>query len=127
MTMYTVPAGIAMVWINSATGQPTKRIYINKEAAPALDQALKNVADRHLLPELKTFDGCFNIRDVRGVPGQLSAHAYGLAIDLNAAENPLNKKPALSAEFVKCWTDAGWTWGGNFKRLDGMHFEINWS
>lgn len=126
MRTYTVPAGIAMVWTNSATGKPTGKIYINKDAIPALGQALKNISDRNLLQELRTFDGCFNIRDVRGVPGQLSAHAYGLAIDLNAADNGLRQTPKLSPEFVKCWTDAGWTWGGNFQRLDGMHFQYGW-
>jgi hypothetical protein len=47
-----------------------------------------------------------------------------MAIDVNAFENGLGKKPKLSAGFVKCFTDAGFVWGGNFARLDGMHFEL---
>ena len=78
------------------------------------------------MSELKTFDGCFCIRDVRAIPGQKSCHSYGLAIDINAAENGLNKQPKLTPEFVKCFTDEGWVWGGKWKRPDGMHFALGW-
>lgn len=113
-------------WINSATGAPAHKIYCNKDLAPLLDQALTNLRDRGLLSELKTFDGCFLIRDVRGLPGHPSTHSFGLAIDLNASENKLGETPKLSPEFVKCFTDAGFSWGGNFTRKDGMHFSAAW-
>jgi hypothetical protein len=124
MTVFRVPAEISPQWINAATGQPTGKIYCNKDMVAALGTALANIKDRGLLTELSTFDGGFNIRDVRGAPGHLSWHSYGLAIDLNAATNGLNKEPTLSAEFVACFTDAGFVWGGNFSRKDGMHFQF---
>lgn len=127
MRVWQIPKHLNHNWINTATGKPVTKIYINKDAIKPLEDALNNLQKRNLLHELKTFDGCYNIRDIRGIPGQLSTHAYGLAIDLNAAENPLGAVPRLSPEFVKCWTDAGWTWGGNFKRKDGMHFEFAWN
>ena len=76
------------------------------------------------LNELKTFDGCFNIRKKRGL-GSMSLHAWGLAIDVNAAWNGLNVTPVLSAGFVKCFTDAGFEWGGTWTRKDGMHFQLS--
>lgn len=112
-------------WINTATGSPTRRIYCNTDVHKPLLEALEQVKERGLLHELKTFDGCFNIRRVRG-SDLVSTHAYGLAIDLNAKENPLGGHVSLSPEFVKCWTDAGWDWGGRFKRRDGMHFSYGW-
>lgn len=126
MVICVIPDNISTIWINSASGQPTRRIYINKDAKEPLLKALQNLKDNKLENELKTFDGCFNIRDVRGEPGKPSCHSFGLAVDLNAKENGLGKTPKLSKEFVKCFTDAGWTWGGNFKRLDGMHFSYGW-
>ena len=117
---------IASAWINSLTGQPARHIYCNKDMAPVLLQALQNVIDRGLLPQLKTFDGCFMIRDVRALPGHPSCHSYALAVDLNASENRLGEEPALSPEFVACFTDAGFSWGGNFSRKDGMHFSYAW-
>jgi hypothetical protein len=124
MVIAQVPDVLSNLWINSATGQPTRHVYINKDAKDPLLAALQNIINAQLEHELKTFDGCFNIRDVRGVPGKPSWHSYGLAIDVNAKDNVLGQTPKLSPEFIKCWTDAGWTWGGNFGRKDGMHFQV---
>jgi len=69
-------------------------------------------------------------RDVRGVPGKLSNHSSGTAIDLNATKHPLRsvnsfeagKIPMLRA-LVKKY---GLTWGGDYKgRKDEMHYEIS--
>jgi len=45
-------------------------------------------------------------------------------VDVNAFENAMGKEPKLSSGFVKCFTDAGFDWGGNWKRKDGMHFQL---
>lgn len=119
-----IPDGIKL--INSVTGLPMARIYCNRDMAAALTLALENVVERGLAGDVETFDGCLMVRDVRGEPGALSAHAYALAIDLNAKENPLGGPVAFSREFVKCFTDAGFDWGGDFKRKDGMHLSFCW-
>jgi hypothetical protein len=113
---------IEIQWINSATGKRANHVYCNKDMGSALKDALDNVVGRGLAGQLKTFDGCLMIRDVRGEPGHPSCHSYALAIDLNAATNKLGQEPTLSMELVKCFTDAGFSWGGSFKRKDGMHF-----
>ena len=73
--------------------------------------------------ELKTWDGCFNVRRKRGLKS-LSLHSWGIAIDVNAAWNGLGKEPTLSKEFVQCFIDAGFDWGGTWTRKDGMHFQL---
>lgn len=113
-------------WKNVATGMPVAHIYCNKDMQPPLWQALCNIQDRGLALELLTFDGCFEIRDVRGDPGHPSTHSYGLAIDINAATNVLGEKPTLSPELAACFTDAGFVWGASFSRCDGMHFSFAW-
>lgn len=100
-----------------------KKIFCNNDFRPLLEQALINVVDRGLAKEMKTWDGCFIIRQKRGL-SSLSMHSWGLAVDINAFENQLNQTPKLSARFVKCFADAGLEWGGNWTRKDGMHFEI---
>ena len=100
-----------------------KKLYCNKDLIAPLSKALKALIDTGHVSELKTFDGCFNIRKKRGL-ASMSLHSWGIAIDVNAFENALNQKPKLSAGFVKCFTDNGFYWGGNWERLDGMHFQL---
>jgi len=101
-----------------------KKIYCNKDMVKPLEQAFKNLIQRNHVKELKTWDGCFNIRKKRGLTS-MSLHSWGIAIDVNAAWNGLNKTPVLSAGFVKCFTDAGFDWGGTWQRKDGMHFQLS--
>jgi len=100
-----------------------KKLYCNKDIIKPLEQAIQNLIARNKVSELKTFDGCFNIRKKRGL-NSMSLHSWGIAIDVNAAWNALNAQPTLSPEFVKCFTDAGFDWGGTWFRKDGMHFQL---
>ena len=100
-----------------------KKLYCNKDMVAPLTQAFTNLTSRGKASELKTFDGCFNIRKKRGL-SSMSLHSWGIAIDVNAAWNQLNMTPTLSPEFVKCFTDAGFDWGGTWQRKDGMHFQL---
>jgi hypothetical protein len=85
----------------------------------------------------------FVCRATRG-SASFSAHAYGLAIDLNPFQNPYEKGDVLLPELARAYTDRtrnlpgmikkgdaasaafasiGWTWGGSFTSLkDRMHF-----
>lgn len=124
--LYTVPEVIAPWWLNSATQKPTQHIYMNKDMMPAMDLALQYVIRRKLIHTLDTFDGCFMVRSVRGEPQKPSTHSYALAFDLNAAKNPLGQPSNQNADLVTCFTDAGFSWGGFFHRLDPMHFSLAW-
>jgi hypothetical protein len=104
-------------------GAIPKRVYCNKDLKPLLEVAFKNVNERGLASQVKTWDGCFNIRKKRGATS-MSLHSWGLAIDFNAAWNGFGKKPTMSPELVKCFTDAGLDWGGTWSKPDGMHFQI---
>lgn len=106
-----------------AVGRIPKKIYCNKYLTLPLTQALRNVVERGLVDQIKSWDGCFNIR-MKKTGQSLSLHSWGLAIDINAAWNAYGAKPTMSAELVKCFTDAGFTWGGNWAKPDGMHFEL---
>lgn len=121
-TTLIIPEDIAAGWINTLSGKPTNKIYSNRDIHVPLMLALFLLKRRGLLKELKSFDGCFTIRKQRGGES-ISYHSWALAIDINAKENPLGAKPVLSSEFVECWKEAGWTWGGDWKRPDGQHFQ----
>ena len=77
---------------------------------------------------------------------RLSAHAYGLAIDVNPFQNPYHRGdlviPELASAYldrgwrragmfepgspaVRAFTSEGWTWGGTFRSLkDFQHFSL---
>ena len=116
MVMWDVPANLEI-------GVIPKKIYCNKDMVKPLEQAFTNLIQRNHVSELKTWDGCFNIRKKRGL-SSMSLHSWGIAIDVNAFENQLNQIPKLSSGFVKCFKDAGFDWGGEWQRLDGMHFQL---
>jgi len=108
---------------NLEHGAIPKKIYCNKDIVPALNQAFSNINSRGLANQVKTWDGCFNIRKKRG-GATMSLHSWGLAIDVNAAWNGFGKEPTMSPELVKCFTDAGFDWGGTWKKKDGMHMQL---
>ena len=117
MALWDVPAKLEI-------GVIPKRVYCNKDLIDPLTQAFNNLIATGYVKELKTWDGCFNIRNVRGRTSP-SLHSWGIAIDINAAWNQLGKKPAMTEGFIKCFTDAGFDWGGLWKRPDGMHFQLS--
>lgn len=114
------------------------KIYINKVAAPLLIPTLEKIVAQGCASEIRTWDGCFNIRKQRG-SNIISRHSYGIAIDMNATWNPLIRRvPAAqrtelrkkyvtwSEKFLDCWRSTGWVCGADWNTsLDGMHFEIN--
>lgn len=122
-SILTVPEELASTLINSSTGLPTHHIYCNKDLQGPLLRVFQKIIMRGLVQDLQSFDGCFMIRDIRGIPGQVSTHAYGLAIDLDAFRNQLGHTPFMSREIVACFSEEGFLWGGDFRRKDGMHFQ----
>ncbi len=117
MTLWDVPAELEI-------GMIPKRIYCNKDMVKPLSMAFKKLIDTKAVNELKSWDGCFNIRNKRGL-SSMSLHSWGIAVDVNAFENGLNQTPKLSKQFVECFTSSGFDWGGTWTRKDGMHFQLS--
>ena len=101
-----------------------------KAAVPQLLAAFAEIEARGLLPLILSYDGSFNPRPIRGT-SNISNHALGLAIDINADWNGLGQTPKPAgargsvAELVAIFKKWGFGWGGDYrKRKDGMHFEV---
>jgi len=120
---YIRPWSVPNVVKITYAGKPVYRIFCNKDVHEPLTAVFDELIAKGLHTQLKTFDGCFNVRWVRGVPGVASIHSWGLAFDFNAQENGLGMTPKWTPDFVAVWKDKGFTWGGDFKRIDGMHFQ----
>ena len=116
MTMWDVPTALEI-------GVIPKRIYCNHDLILPLASAFRSLIDTGRVDELKTWDGCFNIRPIKGSTS-MSLHSWGIAVDMNAFENQMGMIPKLSDGFIQCFIQAGFDWGGNFTRQDGMHFQL---
>jgi hypothetical protein len=119
MVLYNIPA-----LIRTEIPVLPSRVYCHKLMQTPLENAFKNIIKRKLQDQVKTWDGCFNIRNKRG-GSTYSLHSWGLAIDINAATNGFGKTPQMSKELVKCFTDVGFDWGGTWTKKDGMHFQLS--
>lgn len=109
--------------INQAIPELPNRLYCNSDLVKPLNEALNNIIERDLACDIWTWDGCFNIR-VKKAGKSLSLHSWGIAIDINAGWNGFNQLPTMSDKLVACFTDAGFDWGGNWSKPDGMHFQL---
>lgn len=126
MTLWDIPVELEI-------GVIPKRLYCNKDIVKPLAEAFSNLIARKLVGELKTFDGCFNIRKKRGLQS-MSLHSWGLACDMNAWSNPLGLTVKqieakgmvpLSEAFLQCFRDAGFSCGGDWiNRPDRMHVQL---
>jgi len=75
-------------------------------------------------------DWGFANRDIRGYPGIKSYHAWGLAVDLDATENPMGvRRTTFPITRTRALASRlGLTWGYDFDgRPDAMHFEFRGS
>lgn len=112
-----------MKMVSDLPGVP-KRLYINRAIEAPLRLALRRCLDLHDGYTIQTI-GCFAPRGKRSNPSMLSMHSWGIAVDINAATNPM-KAPMVKDipdTWVAIFEELGWTWGGKFRIPDPMHFQ----
>jgi len=123
----------------------TGRVTCHKVAAPHVKKLFARWEELDLLHLVRDFDGTFSPRYKRGQSpspaghgvkrsvdvDELSNHAFGSAMDINADDNPFKEQPALCPrrgcvrELVAPANELGFFWGGHFSApKDGMHFEF---
>lgn len=112
---------------------PISKIKINKVAEASLKAVLNDIwiaCDKSQAKVAKAhadrFSGDWVVRPMRGGTAP-SMHSFALAIDLDAANNPLG---AINTFFMPgslvptVFKDHGWVWGGDWRtRRDGMHYQ----
>ncbi len=104
--------GPAKIWCHKLVAPDLREIFVEIEA-------LEHTLDKPLIYSL---DGCWVIRKKRN-GSKISTHSWGIAIDLNAARNPMGAESNQSQALVKCFTDKGWQWGGTWSNIDAQHFQ----
>ena len=116
-------------WIRTRTITQLGPVECNKAILPDLEAAMKEVTADKLGSLIDTADfqyegGCFAPRVARlSDGGSVSAHSWGIAVDINVKNNPLGAKPHQDTRLVAIMSKHGFTWGGHWLRPDGAHFE----
>jgi D-alanyl-D-alanine carboxypeptidase len=88
--------------------------------------ALQEVQARGLAGKIHSYDGCFVPRFIERNPdNSISLHTWGIAIDINAAQNPVNRGNHQDPRVVAIFKKWGFVWGGDWSSPnDPMHFQI---
>lgn len=118
------------------------RLAVRREVAHLFEGFISELLATGYRLDVNADDWGFANRDIRGRPGVKSNHAWGLAVDLNAIDNPMTgahpdhagdsghdgrgvhtDMPAQTAALAAKW---GLTWGANYSgsRKDAMHLEF---
>ena len=104
---------------------PKKEMIIHKHFWPMLENAFRDLTVYGYCKEIKTFDGAFKLRNIKGSKSVLSLHAWGAAIDMNAEENPHGASGKWSNDFIQVMVNNGIFCGQNWiGRKDPMHFAM---
>jgi hypothetical protein len=82
--------GTNLVTVKMPAGPGGKMINVtcNAKIADKMKAAFEEIKEKGLSDEIHSFDGCYNYRNKRG-GSTLSTHAWGIAFDINASENPM--------------------------------------
>lgn len=107
-------------------------LNVRREVVPLFQRLVDELATqpkywRDGKPRLSSSGGYVK-RLMRGSKTKWSNHSWGLAVDFNAATNPMQRR--LRTDFVPAEVSAlaaslGMSWGGNWPgRKDPMHFEF---
>jgi hypothetical protein len=108
-------------------------LLVRKEAIPLFERLMDELYAEGVRFTAKADDWGWANRDERNHPGVRSYHSWGLAIDLNAEDNPSvtpghahhTTMPANSEQLAVA---LGLEWGGNWHDpYDPMHFEVHGS
>lgn len=118
----TLPAAIPFA------GQPglkVRRLRVHRLVAPQFTAAFGRLYAEGRWGLLVDCAGAYCWRAQRLAPSSRSRHSWGIAVDLNAADNPFMAPPKMPREVVAAFESNGFEWGGRWQhRPDGMHFEF---
>ncbi|MEM9048501.1 MAG: M15 family metallopeptidase [Pseudomonadota bacterium] len=106
------------------------QVHMLKPAINSLRQVFRNVQvfEPSLYAQIEG-SGSLCVRRIRGAETAASAHAYGLAVDINIAgrlDTLGDGKTQLGLLLIAAFfRKEGWYWGAGFSREDSMHFEVS--
>jgi D-alanyl-D-alanine carboxypeptidase len=122
LTQMTLPFALRLAWDPSCT---ITQMTCHRRMSSAFADVFATIQDRGLQTSVTSFGGCFAFRPQR-TGNKLSAHSWGIAIDLNSESNPQGSAGNMHAGPIEIFRSAGFEWGGDWQghARDPMHFQF---
>ena len=122
LTRITLPFPLTLSWDKSRT---VTQMTCHKLLGAVFTEVFARVQSANVQEKINTFGGCFSFRPQR-TGTKLSAHSWGIAIDLNPETNAQGTAGNMDSGVVKIFRDAGFQWGGDWqgRARDPMHFQF---
>ncbi len=117
-----LPFPLALSW---DTTRRVTEMRCHKLVAPIFVEAFTKIQSASLQNKLTTFGGCFSFRPQR-TGAKLSAHSWGIAIDLNPETNAQSTAGNMDPGIISIFREVGFEWGGQWQgsARDPMHFQF---
>lgn len=120
MVTVRFPSPLPLGWDKSKFAT---RARVHRAIAPTVEITFAALRDENAWRHLRTYDGGYTWRPKRG-SRKMSMHAFGGALDFDSATNGLGDHYFdMHPKVVQVFRACGWTWGGQWKRPDAMHFQ----
>jgi hypothetical protein len=120
MVLVSTPSPLPLGWDGE---RYATRVRVNEAVAEEVEAVFRELRDSRAWFLLRTYDGGYVWRQQRG-GSKISMHGFGGALDFDARWNRLGDEPTMDRRVVRIFEERGWTWGGRWRRPDGMHFQF---
>jgi hypothetical protein len=118
----SLPFPLRLSWDPSRT---ITQMTCHRRLASIFSSVFGSIYERGLQDRITTFGGCFAYRPQR-TGSKLSAHCWGIAIDLNPESNSQGSTGNMDTGLIDIFRQAGFEWGGDWHGTtrDPMHFQF---
>jgi D-alanyl-D-alanine carboxypeptidase len=122
LTRIALPFPLPLSWDKSRT---VTQMTCHKLMSGIFANVFGRLQSADLQDKITSFGGCFSFRPQR-TGTKLSAHSWGIAIDLNPENNAQGSAGNMDAGVIEIFRDAGFEWGGDWQGRvrDPMHFQF---
>jgi hypothetical protein len=122
LALVALPFPLPLSWDKSRN---VSEMTCHKLLTESFTDVFTRLENANLQEKITSFGGCFSFRPQR-TGTKLSAHSWGIAIDLNPETNAQGTEGHMDAGVVTIFRTAGFEWGGDWQGRvrDPMHFQF---
>lgn len=125
----TLPYPMQLAWGSRGW---VSRVFLHELVRDSLERILTRILEEFKEEGIRRYGldqygGLTSVRMMRGSTNKISRHSFGIAIDLNPAENGLRtqwpERATMPKLAIRCFEEEGWTSFARVRGFDAMHFQ----